>query len=351
NFQKYYGLGEIYEKRRATIENACDKSQDGYMGNSEGSKVAKKLVINRSRHLVYCPVQKVGSTFLRSLLRMVNRDGKKNIDGRRMHEKNKNSTSTDVTDLHYILTTSFKMMFTRNPYERLFSGYVDKLFTVNTLYWAITGTYIKNNILNPKDDYREKCGHGVTFPQFIKYVIASFKTGEHTNAHFTPIYEHCLPCQISYDFIGKMETFANDSLVLLNGWNRRYGTNITYDDFEVETSLLRAGGQVGRLYQMRIGLEKCMSFYSAMQRIWKDLQIRGMLSTGISLPFNRSKAGNVTKTQMQDVVTKAIQESFTDRTGLLRQKEESISQAYSDVPMEDLLELRELVRPDCELFG
>ncbi|XP_069142358.1 carbohydrate sulfotransferase 8-like [Argopecten irradians] len=349
NFHKYYGLGEIYRQRKVAIEDACDKSKHGYFGNSEGAKVAKRLVIDRRRHLVYCPVQKVGSTFLRSLLRNVNKKGKDKLDNRKMREKHKNST--DVTDFHYILTSSFKMMFTRDPYTRLFSGYIDKLFTVNTMYWHIIGTYIKNTLLQSDNATRTHCGHGITFPQFIKYVITSQKSGVHTDGHFTPIYEHCRPCQISYDFIGKMETFSNDTLTLLNAWNKRYGANITYGDFEVETASVRIRGQIGRLYSMRKGFEKCVSFYSAMQRIWKDLQIRGFLTKMVELPFSRAEAENISVEEMQDAVTKAVAESSIDRTELHRQQLEAMTLAYSNVPMRDLLELREIVRPDCELFG
>ncbi|OWF55797.1 carbohydrate sulfotransferase 9-like [Mizuhopecten yessoensis] len=344
-----YGLSEEHEKRRNTIERVCDKSTHGYYGRSDGSKLAKKLVIDHRHRIVYCAVQKTGSTFLRSLLGIVKTSEKSDLDSRWIHNKRKNMT--DLTNFHYILTKSCKMMFTRDPYQRLFSGYVDKLFTVNTMYWKTTGTYIKNKLLNRDQEPQTHCGHGITFPQFINYIIESEKTGVHTDPHFTPIYEHCRPCQISYDFIGKMETFTNDSLTLLNAWNKLYGINVTYDDFEAETALSRAIGHTGRLYNMRNGLEKCISFYSGMQRIWKDLQIRGILTKRAKLPFTESEANNVNRTQLVDILTKAIQKSSMDRTALRQQQTEAMIQAYRQVPVKDLLRLREVVRPDCELFG
>ncbi|XP_069110692.1 carbohydrate sulfotransferase 11-like isoform X2 [Argopecten irradians] len=349
NLHRFYGLDEIYENRRAAIEDTCDKSNHGYFGNSDGAKVVNRLVIDRQHHLVYCPVQKIGSTFLKGLLQILKKQGKKNLDTRKIREKP--NTSPDMTQFHYYLTKSFKVMFTRDPYYRLFSGYVDKLFTVNTLFWQVIGTYIKNTLLRPENDIRTKCGHGITFPQFIKYVIASQKTGVHTDGHFTPIYEHCRPCQISYDFIGKMETFENDSLTLLNVWNKRYGANITYDDFKMETTLQRVRGMINRLYKMRKEFKKCVSVYGVLQRVWKDFQIRGFLTTRVNLPFSRSEAANISAEQMTTVVIKAILEHSTNRTELLQQRNEAISLAYSQVPMKDLVELREIVRPDCELFG
>ncbi|OWF55452.1 carbohydrate sulfotransferase 8-like isoform X1 [Mizuhopecten yessoensis] len=348
NFQKHYNFGELHEDRRRTLEHVCDRSTHGYYGKSKGSIVAKSLVIDQKHHLVYCPVQKTGSTFLQSLMRRVDRDGVKNVDTRSMMSNKEKDT--DLTEFHYMLSSSFKMMFTREPYSRLFSGYVDKLFTVNTLYWKDTGTYIKNNILKPESKRPTKCGHGITFPQFIKYVIESERTGVHTDRHFTPIYEHCRPCQIPYDFIGKMETFANDSLILLNAWNKRYGINITYDDFEVDTALQRAISHTGRLYSMRKDMEQCISFHSGMQKIWMTLQIRGILSKQSRLPFTESEAAGVNRTQLTDAWTKAFK-SETDRAATRKQKMEALVEAYRQVPMEDLVKLREVVRPDCELFG
>ncbi|XP_069101577.1 carbohydrate sulfotransferase 11-like [Argopecten irradians] len=350
NFHKHYDFGEIHKKRKNTIERVCDRSQHGYYGKSKGSKVAKQLVIDHRHHLVYCAVQKVGSTFLRSLLRIVSNDGDRNVDTRWRNIKNNKKEIEDFTEFHYFLTSSFKMMFTREPYSRLFSGYVDKLLTVNTMYWKLTGTYIKNKILKPNKKPPTLCGHDITFPQFIKYVIESERTGEHTDRHFTPIYEHCRPCQIPYDFIGKMETFANDSLILLNAWNKRYGINITFDDFEAETALQRAISHTSRLYSMRTKLEKCTTFHAGMQRIWRDMQIRGILPKSAELPFTASESVNVNRTQLINVLTKTIQ-SATDRAALRQQKKESLIQAYRQVPIEDLIKLREVVRPDCELFG
>ncbi|XP_060076868.1 carbohydrate sulfotransferase 11-like [Ylistrum balloti] len=349
NFQRYYDFGTIHEKRRKHIERVCDKSEDLFYSKPNRLVVGKRLLMDRRHHLVYCAVQKTGSTFLKTILRIVSEQGMKNVDTRWKPVNNINLLG-DFTKLHYFLTSSFKIMFVREPYGRLFSGYVDKLFTVNTFYWKITGTYIKNEILNHGNKSPSTCGHDITFPQFIKYVIESQRTGNHANGHFTPIYEHCGPCQISYDFIGKMETFANDSLILLNAWNKRYGINITFDDFEAETALQRAVSHTGRLYSMREKLEKCMSFYSGMQRIWRDLQIRGFLPKSASLPFTESESVNVDMSQLIDALTK-VMKGVTDLAVLRQQKREAMIQAYGQVPMKDLIKLREIVRPDCELFG
>ena len=58
---------------------------------------------------------------------------------------------------------------------------------------------------------------GKKFPQFVDYVLrdAASKCGKGHNcggvdAHWRPQYSRCLYCDIPYDVIGKMETFADD---------------------------------------------------------------------------------------------------------------------------------------------
>ncbi|XP_069101576.1 carbohydrate sulfotransferase 11-like [Argopecten irradians] len=350
NFHQYYNLGEIQQQRKYNIEHVCDKSNHNFYLKSSSSNVAKRLYIDRRQHLVYCPIQKVGSTFMRSLLSKVNSTVKRNIDTRWRPASKSITEIREITDIHYFLSSSFKFMFTREPYSRLFSGYVDKLISVNTIYWKLTGTYIKMKFLQPNRKPPSPCGHDITFPQFIRYVIEAERTGEHRDHHYTPIYEHCQPCQISYDFIGKMETVENDSLTLLNAWNKRFGSNITFANFEVDTAVDRVTGHINRLYKMRTDMEKCISFNAGLRRQWREFQIRGIIPKNDPFPFTISETKNMNRIKIEEVFINTIK-SATDRQALQQQRKESLIQAYRQVPMEDLIKLREVVRPDCELFG
>ncbi|XP_060084861.1 carbohydrate sulfotransferase 12-like [Ylistrum balloti] len=348
-FGKHYDLDETHAKRNWVIERVCDNSTHRYQGDSKSLAVERNSLIDQRHSIMYCRVQKIGSTFLTSLLHKLNM-ANKNEDGHTKLMPVNALKDIGFVNLHSSLLKSFKFMFTRDPYSRLLSGYVDKLFSVNTLYWKSIGMYIKNKLLNPEGQF-SLCGNDVTFPQFIKYVIDVETTGKHGDVHFTPIYKHCRPCQIQYDFVGKMETFAKDTLVLVNTWNKRYGTNISYDDFEQETVLDRVNGHVGRLYGMRKQVMECTSFPSMMKRVWTDFQIRGFLSKYSSFPFTDEEADSLTKSQFISVLVNIITDKSTDRKAVKEQKMEALVQAYSLVPMEDLVKLREVVRPDCLLFG
>ncbi|XP_069116483.1 carbohydrate sulfotransferase 8-like [Argopecten irradians] len=354
NGQKFYDFNGIHAKRKLTVHRACAKTRDGYGSTTKSANVDRNSLIDLRHHIVFCRVQKTGSTFLTGLLRSLILGPTKAATGRQTEELktlfNLRQTGTVQESPDFSISSSFRFMFARDPYTRLLSGYVDKLFTVNTIYWKSVGAYIKNRKFKLHGELTQ-CGHDVTFPEFIEYVIDAENTGKHSDKHFTPIYKHCKPCQVEYDFIGKMETFKDDSMTLIKAWNRKYHANISFSDFEQETVLNRVTNHVGRLFKMKRLILKCTSFHSAMKRAWKDFQIRGFLSKNQRFPFSKKDVNSLTESQFLNVLKDILTDPSTDRKALKQQKMEALVQAYSLVPMEDLVKLRKVVRPDCQLFG
>ena len=109
----------------------------------------------------------------------------------------KNWKDLGFLKLHSVIQNSDKFMFVRDPYSRVLSGYVDKLFSPNTMYQKhITCAFVVSEIREDASSLSIHCGHDVTFPKFIKYIILSEKRRIHRDRHFTPMNEHCRPCQI-----------------------------------------------------------------------------------------------------------------------------------------------------------
>ncbi|XP_076472391.1 uncharacterized protein LOC143301861 [Babylonia areolata] len=82
--------------------------------------------------------------------------------------------------------------FVREPYARLWSAYVDKLLTPNVLFWRSTGRYIVGKFRKNPSEKSRRCGHDVTFPEFIRYVIDAQRTGP---APGRPLHPHPRPVQ------------------------------------------------------------------------------------------------------------------------------------------------------------
>ncbi|VDI20845.1 carbohydrate 4-sulfotransferase 8 [Mytilus galloprovincialis] len=348
---KYQSLvNEIYAERVLHLRETCRVSSDEFLGDSKDNDVKHNIHVEQNHNLVYCQIQKVGSTFLRKLLSKVFMSS--NIQkSKRGFIRLTQHKDIGFAELHSVIQKSDKFMFVREPFSRVLSGYVDKLFCTNTLYWKITGKYIVSQIRDDASSASLRCGHDVTFPEFVKYIIQSENLSKHKDRHFTPMYEHCRPCQIPYDFIGKLESFKEDVLFLINVWNNAYGTNITFNDFDTETSESRVLGQASRIFGMRKQLERCMSFYNASVRSWRDLQIRGVLPIQEPYPFSPEfTRDHMTRMDFFEAAKQAIA-SVSDIRAVKAQRNEAFIEAFSLIPMEDLYQLQNILKPDCDLFN
>lgn len=66
-----------------------------------------------------------------------------------------------------------------------------------------------------------EAGQGVTFKEFILYLLKSYKSRndlESPDQHWRLPRSLCYPCQMKYDFIGKMETLIEDSRYIMKKW-------------------------------------------------------------------------------------------------------------------------------------
>lgn len=342
---------ENYASRVLHLRESCANRSISYQDDSSDNEVMHNIHIDQNHNIVYCQIQKVGSTFLRKLLTSIFKSS--NIPKTKPQFKRLKSQKRDIgfAELHSIIQSSDKFMFVREPYSRVFSGYIDKLFNPNTLYWHMTGRFIVSKIRQNADKRTLQCGHDVTFPEFVKYIIYSEEDHRHTDRHFTPMYEHCKPCQIPYDFIGKLEHMKEDVMFLLGVWNQQFGTNVTFNDFESETALDRALGKGRRLFSMKKKIVRCMSFYNASVRSWRDLQMRGLIPIQESFPFSPEfTEKQMTLEHFHEATRKAIEAPY-DLNQIKNQRTESMIEAYSLISKEDLYKLRKILGPDCRLFG
>ncbi|KAK3756658.1 hypothetical protein RRG08_051521 [Elysia crispata] len=55
-----------------------------------------------------------------------------------------------------------------------------------------------------------QCGDGVTFLEFVKYLVYSQNTGKDLNRHYQPMHQECRICNQQYDFIDLLETLTGD---------------------------------------------------------------------------------------------------------------------------------------------
>lgn len=122
-----------------------------------------------------------------------------------------------------------KFLFVRDPFVRLISAFRSKFELENEEFYRkfavpMLRTYANRTSLPAS--VREAFGAGlrVSFANFIQYLLdprterlAPF------NEHWRQVHRLCHPCQIEYDFVGKLETLDRDAAQLLRllGVDRR----------------------------------------------------------------------------------------------------------------------------------
>ncbi|XP_061186235.1 carbohydrate sulfotransferase 9-like [Saccostrea echinata] len=343
-FQTLKSYEYVQKERQDKLRNGCNRFHKNYTSQSFLEKLNNNIQLYDNLGFLYCRIQKVDSTFLRKTLKTL-------FAGLEYQVLQGESMLQNRTwEFKECLPKLPKIMFVREPYGRALSGYVDKLFAPNPFYWKITGRHIVRTVrgINANDSSLS-CGHDVTFPEFMKYLIISQRTLRDRDRHFYPMSEHCFPCNIKYDFIGKMETFREDVAHLLDSFNSELSVAIPID-FEKESDLNIAQDYVDQLFYFKKETEICEPFHKSLLRFWRDFQIRGIIPIEVKMPFTSEGAVNITKSEVVDKVTDIIK-SIQNRTKLKEQRLEAKVEAFSQIPKDIMKEYLELYRADFELFG
>jgi hypothetical protein len=346
-----------FVQRHTMLQEACRKYSNSSLFRTK--KVATLFhaaywpVSNVS--VRYCPIEKTGTTKWRATFKAITDAMKENnvsASGFSAHLNPKYGYTGQplkrqeaVAQHRPELQDSEKsFVFVRDPYKRLFSAYVDKLFSPNCLFWSATGRYIVRNFRNRPSEKSMMCGHDVTFPEFVRYVIHAQSTGEHRDGHFIPAHDHCKLCEIPYDYIGHLETYRKDAAYLMKVMQ----VPVEYkEDFD-QMGLSNPAFMVFKFFRKCI--PNCMTMDEAARRLWKKYQIRGLISRLLPFPLTPDQAEKIDKDEFVDVATQSHINSG-DLRDVRQQTKEAIKEAYSFVPLADRLKLRQVFFLDFEMFG
>ncbi|XP_030841659.1 carbohydrate sulfotransferase 14-like [Strongylocentrotus purpuratus] len=124
--------------------------------------------------------------------------------------------------------TYAKVMFTREPLERVLSAYLDK-FVYGNEHWdrqygpTIVKRYRDQQISKVNFPLKEK----IRFDEFIRFITDNGPNAQITQQtdHWLPASRITSPCQFKYDFIGHYETLNYDAPYVIKQFNlSRYVT-------------------------------------------------------------------------------------------------------------------------------
>ena len=284
----------------------------------------------------YCGIEKIGSTTMAGILNQLSNKAKAILQSKQRNNK--------AVKPKLIASKNISFFFVREPYGRLLSAYMDKLFVPNTVFWEKFGRYIVSNFRTNASSQSLRCGHDVTFPEFIRYVIHSQETGKFRDRHFVPIHDHCRMCKRHFDYIGHLETFSEDVVYILDAVHSPYSYSKDYSSNTLRVLSIRT------LQQMRTEVMKCMTLYEAAKRLWISFWQRGLISKSEVFSLDNLTATNISADNFSRISIRARERSKFD-IGIRKQTNEALIAAFATVPLNDKLHLKEVLSLDFDLFG
>uniref|UniRef100_H2ZUM8 Carbohydrate sulfotransferase n=1 Tax=Latimeria chalumnae TaxID=7897 RepID=H2ZUM8_LATCH len=191
---------------KSSLRAACDKYNLSTSRNYE-NVFTEKLFVEHTHKFIYCEVPKVGCSNWKRILLML----KMNITTEAVEFEHNVVHSSPLLkrlpayprkEQMAMLKNYTKIMFSRNPLERLVSAYRDKFCHSNPYYVGVVGESIKKLYRN-----NTKMAERVSFGEFVQFLLDS----HNEDVHWRQMIKLCDPCNIEYDFLGRYDTMERDA--------------------------------------------------------------------------------------------------------------------------------------------
>lgn len=248
------------------------------------------------------------------------------------------------------------MLFVRDPYIRLASAYMDKLFSPNHFYWAI-GKLIVSRVRRNQSKHSQNCGHDVTFNEFLQYfVLSETRRSVPSDHHWKPIWRMCQPCALPYRYIGKLETFTSDAeqvLAMLSA-----NSTVFLHDVSRRDAIIRDVSQyVMSVLQHLEEYKKCLTLPEILRRLWALFIFKGYFkdTEPFVLPYISQKDVSVNLEtsvihQFLNMTIAKIKKTVNSKS--LDYRRNKISrEMFRNVSRSLCTDVQRLVHPDSVLFG
>ena len=215
-------LNQLHDTERTQLMRQHHKKSACTNVTSSGfSRYADQFSILDDVHqVIYAYIPKSGcSSWKTALVKLSNRTGNKTyFTVHRPKTMTKYGfrflSNLNSSQRQYALSTYKSFVFVRHPLDRLLSAFREKFEHFTRFHERFQKIYAPTILRNFRPGVTDEViakGKGVTFKEFVQYVIRQHKIGGHMNVHWMSYWDLCRPCQRHYDFIGKIETMTTDA--------------------------------------------------------------------------------------------------------------------------------------------
>lgn len=226
-------LAQTQESRRRLLAQVCAKYQSGASEQRVSQRQVSRVYVEDRSRLLYCEVPKAGCSNWKRVLMVLggSATSARDIPHDAAHYANhlRRLESYDHAGMADRLRSYTKVLFVREPFERLVSAFRDKFESPNSYYHPVFGRPIISRYRTNATRTALRTGAGVTFREFVQYLL-DVRRPVGMDIHWEPVSQLCSPCLLRYNFIGKFESLEEDANFLL----RSVGAprNLTFPDFK-----------------------------------------------------------------------------------------------------------------------
>jgi hypothetical protein len=306
-----------------------------------------------------------------------------------IHERTRNF----IADPGRILRNGIRTIITsRNPFSRLFSAYIDKVFV--PLFWKhftdmenvillppynVTSTIdvlkssnrpLSSRLAKYRLSLQEKgmlfkknitqrivpiCANGASFEDFLRFIISEVNSARALEPHWAPISHLCHPCRFNIFKVIKQESFSRDVEHTLNS----VGVNISrFDWLKKSLNENRATNSVPGIIAVvrdkfrQRSVRNCINQTEILRRLWKSFQIQGFISKAIDFPNKlRHVDWNNYSQKVTDVVLNAISQKPMTSAERLEQRDIYLREAFREISPDVIAKIQDIYYLDFLLFG
>lgn len=290
----------------------------------------------------YCAPQKTGSTSFKQAVYLLQHgidDSIYNMARYKVHGVIKQQNDTK----HYIEGPATRtVLIARNPYTRLYSGYIDKVYLSSYQNLAC--------VISSWKHPEKICSYDATFQDFLDYQIHQATRGKKLDMHFRPIFlVKCNPCEMKIHTLIKQESLSDDIDYFLT----HLGIDKSLHDFIIDGLTKRRADTTipGVVKVIMNEIPRDIDPLERALRIWSSFQIQGLLSDNVLFPkamFTNQDLSNETK--IIDVLIATQKSNPLSITETKLQRQRYLGDAYTNISEKTIQGILKIYNADFELF-
>ena len=341
------GIRQEQRKRLQHLQNTCaDKDVYRKMMYKRHGRNAEYHYSSKY-NFSYCRVPKAGCTVLAQIFAILEATSTLvkifSMNRRSLHTKLGKDFKVAIQS--EARRNSRTVLISRDPYARLFSAFIDKMFLPVPFYHKAV------DIVRRQRKNNSSCAIDITFEEFLKDIIDSVRKGEKLNMHWNPIVNICRPCEVNAFALVKLETFTPDVEYVL----KEVGTadnefEVIKDalhDHRIETTLPGLLKDV-----INTDVEQCMDRMEVARRIWETFQIQGYINDDIPFPTKTIDTNEKARNPdfLMEVVLETIRKHPMAPEDAKLQRRRALVKAFDGLSKDILDQIKKLYKQDFILF-